>query len=120
MCTLNKPDTVTKIGSYINKLSGRLINAYHFYNTGNDYVDGMLAVKSSLAFEYDIRFEADFKASLKDLSMTADPWGNVLCRAGEGEEIVFADISAQEIERVRNELPLLKHRRTDLYKLEVI
>lgn len=69
MCTLNKPDTVTKIGSYINKLSGRLVNAYHFYNTGNDYVDGMLAVKSSLAFEQDIRFEADFNASLKELSL---------------------------------------------------
>lgn len=69
MCTLNKPDTVVKIGSYINKLSGRLVNAYHFYSSGNDYVDGMLAVKSSLAFEQDIRFEAEFKASLKDLSM---------------------------------------------------
>lgn len=61
----------------------------------------------------------DMEASYKAYgnSMAADPWGNVLCRAGEGEEIVFADISKYEIERVRNELPLLKHRRTDLYSL---
>lgn len=62
----------------------------------------------------------DLEASYKAYgnSMAAGPWGNMLCRAGEGEELVFADISAHEIERVRNELPLLKHRRTDLYTLE--
>ena len=52
-------------------------------------------------------------------SMVAGPWGNVICRAGEVEEIIFADIDPSEISRVRNELPLLKHRREDIYKLEV-
>ena len=70
MCTLNKPDTVQKIGNYIRKLSAKLINAYHFYNSGNDYVDGMLAVKSNFAFEHSIQLDADFKASLKDLDIS--------------------------------------------------
>lgn len=64
--------------------------------------------------------DMDFSYKAYGNSMAADPWGNVLCRAGEGEEIVFADISASKIERVRNELPLLKHRRTDLYSLKKI
>lgn len=51
-------------------------------------------------------------------SMVAGPWGNVICRAGEAEEIVFADIEPLEISRVRNELPLLRHRREDIYRLE--
>lgn len=51
-------------------------------------------------------------------SMVAGPWGNVLCRAGEGEEIVFTDIDPSEISRIRNELPLLKHRREYIYRLE--
>lgn len=51
-------------------------------------------------------------------SMAADPWGNVICRAGEGEEIIFADIDTTVISRVRRELPLLKHRREDIYILE--
>lgn len=51
-------------------------------------------------------------------SMITGPWGDVLCRAGEGEEIIFADIEPAEINRVRNELPLLKHRRKDIYRLE--
>lgn len=51
-------------------------------------------------------------------SMIADPWGNVMCRAGEGEEVIFADIDPSLISKVRNELPLLKHRREDIYRLE--
>ncbi|NJD01539.1 MAG: carbon-nitrogen hydrolase family protein [Ruminiclostridium sp.] len=50
-------------------------------------------------------------------SMVASPWGSVVQRASEKEEIVFADIDAQELDRVRRELPLLKHRRTDLYSI---
>jgi omega-amidase len=51
-------------------------------------------------------------------SMVAGPWGNVICRAGEAEEIIFADIDPSEISRVRRELPLLRHRREDIYRLE--
>ena len=69
MCTLNKPDTVQKIGNYIKKLSVKLISSYHFFNTGNDYVDGMLAVKSNYAFEHGIQLEADFNAPLKELDV---------------------------------------------------
>lgn len=67
MCTLNKQDTVPKIGNYIRKLSVKMINAYHFYNSGNDYVDGMLAVKSNFAFEHGIKLDADFKSPLKNI-----------------------------------------------------
>jgi len=70
MCTLNKPDTVQKIGNYIKKLSVKLINAYHFYNSGNDYIDGMLAVKSNAAFEQGIELDADFSISLKNLDIS--------------------------------------------------
>lgn len=50
-------------------------------------------------------------------SMIADPWGNILAKAGSGEEIVYSDINLNELDRVRNELPLLKHRREDVYRL---
>lgn len=51
-------------------------------------------------------------------SMVAGPWGNVISRAGDDEEIIFADVDLEEIARVRRELPLLKHRREDIYTLE--
>lgn len=50
-------------------------------------------------------------------SMIVGPWGNVLKKAGKGEEILFEDINLSEVERIRKELPLLKHRRTDIYEL---
>jgi omega-amidase len=50
-------------------------------------------------------------------SMVVDPWGDILSRAGKDEEIVYADISISRVEKIRNELPLLSHRRTDIYDL---
>lgn len=51
-------------------------------------------------------------------SMITDPWGEVLAQAGYGEEIIYADIKRERLERVREQLPLLKNRRTDLYSLK--
>lgn len=51
-------------------------------------------------------------------SMVADPWGRVVNRAGEKEEIIYADIDRNMVRKVRNELPLLEHRRLDIYELK--
>lgn len=48
-------------------------------------------------------------------SMVADPWGNTSARAGKEECILYAPVNLSEVERIRRELPLLKHRRTDIY-----
>jgi len=48
-------------------------------------------------------------------SMIVDPWGKVISRAGANEAIVFAEIDLDYVEKVRNELPVLKNRRTDIY-----
>ena len=52
-------------------------------------------------------------------SIVVDPWGEILAEAGTGEEIIYADIDLERVTKIRNQLPLLKHRRTDLYKLEI-
>lgn len=48
-------------------------------------------------------------------SIISDPWGNTIARAGSDEEILFAEINLEEVNRIREELPLLKHRRKDIY-----
>lgn len=50
-------------------------------------------------------------------SMVADPWGEVLVRASEKEEIIYACIKMSRIKEVREELPLLNGRREDIYQL---
>lgn len=52
-------------------------------------------------------------------SVVVEPWGNIIKRAGEEEGIIYADLDGSRIIKVRNELPLLKHRRTDVYELKV-
>lgn len=50
-------------------------------------------------------------------SMVVNPWGTIISQAGTDEEILGAELDLSEVDRVREELPLLKHRRLDVYKL---
>lgn len=51
-------------------------------------------------------------------SIIVHPWGNVLARAGAEERILYADIDRAEAESIREQLPLMSARRTDMYRLE--
>lgn len=53
-------------------------------------------------------------------SIIAEPWGEILKRAGEGEEIIYSEIDLEKLEKVRSQLPLLKNRRHDLYEVNEI
>ncbi|MCL2689684.1 MAG: carbon-nitrogen hydrolase family protein [Chitinispirillia bacterium] len=48
-------------------------------------------------------------------SIIISPWGEVLAEALEGEEIIYADLDPAQLKETRERLPLLKHRREDLY-----
>lgn len=50
-------------------------------------------------------------------SMVVDPFAEVLARVGDEEDILYSEIDLSKLEKVRNELPLLKHRRDDIYSV---
>ncbi|AGL00777.1 carbon-nitrogen hydrolase family protein [Desulfoscipio gibsoniae] len=50
-------------------------------------------------------------------SIVVDPWGDVVARAGTGEEIIMVELDPEKIREVRGRLPLLTQRRTDLYEI---
>ena len=50
-------------------------------------------------------------------SIAVDPWGTVLCRAGGAEATLYADLDLTRIASVRQQLPILSARRTDLYEV---
>lgn len=50
-------------------------------------------------------------------SIAVDPWGTVLCRADEKETILYADLDLSRVKAVRQQLPILSARRTDLYEI---
>jgi predicted amidohydrolase len=50
-------------------------------------------------------------------SALVDPWGTVVAAASLGPELVVATIDRQRLRQVREQLPLLRHRRRDLYRV---
>jgi len=50
-------------------------------------------------------------------SMAVDPFGVVLVDMGQREGVEVVNIDKSRVQRVRKSLPLLKNRRTDVYKL---
>lgn len=50
-------------------------------------------------------------------SIVTDPWGSVVAQMDETEGVLTVELDFDRIAQVRTQLPLLKHRRTDLYEL---
>ncbi|WP_054697385.1 carbon-nitrogen hydrolase family protein [Syntrophomonas palmitatica] len=50
-------------------------------------------------------------------SLIIDPWGNIIAQAGNKEEIIMAKLDTAIVDKVRQELPVLKQRRTDIYNI---
>ena len=48
-------------------------------------------------------------------SMIVDPWGVVLAEAEDGEGFVAADLDLARQQEIRAQLPVLAHRRPDVY-----
>jgi len=48
-------------------------------------------------------------------SMATDPWGSIIGQMDETEGILTVELDMDRVETVRQQLPLLKHRRTDIY-----
>jgi predicted amidohydrolase len=49
-------------------------------------------------------------------SMLVDPWARVLAVASEVETVITGKIDFRTLDKVRDELPILKHRRPELYR----
>jgi predicted amidohydrolase len=50
-------------------------------------------------------------------SIVANPWGEVVSQADEKENLIICEIDLSEIKKVREEIPLLKNKRDDLYEV---
>ncbi|AUM95634.1 TPA: carbon-nitrogen hydrolase family protein [Clostridium botulinum] len=50
-------------------------------------------------------------------SLIASPWGNIVARLGAEENILFSEIDLDYENKIREELPLLRHIRKDIYSL---
>ena len=51
-------------------------------------------------------------------SIAVNPWGELIEELGFDEELKIVEIDLDEIKRIREEIPILKNRRTDLYEIK--
>lgn len=51
-------------------------------------------------------------------SCIADPWSNFIAHADEKECVLYGDIDLDYVDKIRGQLPLLKHRRPEIYREE--
>ena len=50
-------------------------------------------------------------------SIITNPWGDIIVEADTKEELIIGEIDLSEIKKIREELPLLKNKRRDLYEI---
>ncbi|XP_022607158.1 omega-amidase NIT2 isoform X1 [Seriola dumerili] len=48
-------------------------------------------------------------------STVVNPWGEVICKAGAEEAVIYADIDLQYLADIRQQIPITAQRRDDLY-----
>ena len=51
-------------------------------------------------------------------SIVVDPWGRIVNQLGEKPNLMITDIDLNLVDEIREQLPLLKHRRTDVYTIK--
>ena len=50
-------------------------------------------------------------------SIITNPWGEIIAEADENENLIISELDLSEIKKIREELPLLKNKREDLYEV---
>ena len=50
-------------------------------------------------------------------SCIASPWGEFIAHTDETESVIYGDIDFDYVDGIRQQLPLLKHRKKELYNL---
>ncbi|CAI5772955.1 omega-amidase NIT2 [Podarcis lilfordi] len=51
-------------------------------------------------------------------STVVNPWGEVIAKAGTEETVIYADIDLKRLAEVRQQIPILSQKRSDLYAVE--
>lgn len=51
-------------------------------------------------------------------SLAVNPWGKIIAQTGYDEEVIIVDLDLNELKKVREEIPVMKNRRTDIYELK--
>ena len=72
LCAINKPDTIGRIQGYLTTITESIHSSFKLLDTGNDYIDGLLSIKSNYAMKKGIQFEVSINERFSSLIIRAD------------------------------------------------
>lgn len=61
--------------------------------------------------------DRDFSYNAYGHSIVCNPWGEAIAEGSYGEDLIISEIDLEEITKIREEIPMLNNRRTDIYEL---
>lgn len=105
----------------INGIDLLVVPAAFSYPTGQDHWSLLMQARAIdnqffvAAVSPARNFEAKFK--IWGHSMLVDPWGRIIGEADDKEQAMLVKMDLDVIRRVRQELPVLTHRREDIYQI---
>lgn len=91
LCRTNKPDAIEKINGYVSEISNSIHNSFKYLNTGNDYIDGLLSIKSNYAMENGIDFQVDISDPLNNLKIKANELTSIISNLVDNAFEAFED-----------------------------
>ena len=75
----------------------------------------MVAVNRTGADDYDEEIGV-YGTEFGGHSMVVDPWGNTVIELGEGEGVYTVEVDLGTVEKIREQIPILRDRRPELYE----
>ncbi|MGE5627515.1 MAG: sensor histidine kinase [Solirubrobacterales bacterium] len=72
LCDLNEPDSLETMKEYISEITNSIHDSFKFLNTGNDYIDGLLSIKSNYAQKNNIEFNVVINDMLDILKIKSE------------------------------------------------
>lgn len=72
LCCLEKPNTIECIKEYVATISEGLHSSFKYLNTGNDYIDAILSIKSNYAVTNNIQFNVTINEPFSKINIKQD------------------------------------------------
>ena len=72
LCSLEKPNITERIKEYVETISEGLHSSFKYLNTGNDYIDAILSIKSNYAVTNNIKFDVTINESFSKINIKQD------------------------------------------------
>ena len=69
ICSLNRKNSIERIKTYLENITQTVNKSLKFYDTGNDYIDGLLAIKYNYAQEHKILFDVLIEEPFKNINI---------------------------------------------------